>query len=71
MRVFFAPKIGRIAPLECRSALAEFVRTQRHMIHQVAEVPIVVGHRPAEGAECGCQDFDAIEIGAHMVEYAM
>jgi len=31
----------------------------------------IVGNRPAEGAERSHQDPNAIEIGTHMVEYAM
>jgi hypothetical protein len=37
----------------------------------IPEGGFIVGNRPAEGAERSHQDFNAIEIGTHMAEYAM
>src|SRR5665811_2025827 len=40
------------------------------MMH-IPKTGFIVGNRPAEGAERSHQDLTAIEIGTHMVEYAM
>ena len=50
--------------------LAQFVRSQHQMMH-IPKTGFIVGNRPAEGAERSHQDLTAIEIGTHMVEYAM
>jgi multidrug efflux pump subunit AcrB len=50
--------------------LVQLVRSQRQMTH-ISEGGFIVGNRPAEGAARSHQDFNAIEIGTHMGEYAM
>ena len=48
----------------------QFVRSQHQMAH-IPERWFIVGNRPPEGAERSHQDFEAIEIGTHMGEFAM
>src|SRR5450756_650687 len=50
--------------------LVQLVRSQHQMTH-IPEGGFIVGNRPAEGADRSHQDFNAIEIGTHMAEYAM
>jgi hypothetical protein len=50
--------------------LAQLVSSQHQMMH-IPKTGLIVGNRASEGAERSHQDLNAIEIGTHMVEYAM
>jgi hypothetical protein len=68
-------EIGNAESCDCclsiiAGCLVQFVRSQHQMTH-IPEGGFIVGNRPAEGAERSHQDFNAIEIGTHMAEYAM
>ena len=68
-------EIGNAESCDCclsiiAGCLVQFVRSQHQMTH-IQEGGFIVGNRPAEGAERSHQDFNAIEIGTHMAEYAM
>jgi len=67
-------EISRSASLRWRvfyaGRLAQFVRSQHQMRH-IPKTGFIVRNRASEGAERSHQDLNAIEIGTHMVEYAM